>query len=69
MDKIWYSPNGQKIACTEKIKVMQQNIDELMLLARDSFEDGVLMGIDPEQLRECFADLMKSLNYPYTDKK
>ena len=65
MDNIWYSPNGEKIACTEKLKVMQQNINELIEYANDAFEDGVLMGIDPNQLRECFSNLMKNLKNPY----
>ena len=69
MHKIWYAPDGKKIACTEKIKVMQQNIEELMVLAKDAFEDGVLMGIDPEQLRDTLADLMRRLKNPYEDKK
>ena len=69
MDKIWYSSDGKIISCTEKIKVMQQNIDELHQLAQDAFEDGVLMGIDPNQLREYFTDLMKKLDNSYPNKK
>jgi hypothetical protein len=69
MDKIWYSSDGKIISCTEKIKVMQQNIDELRQLAQDAFEDGVLMGIDPNQLRECFVSLMKKLDNSYPNKK
>ncbi len=69
MDKIWYSSDGKIISCTEKIKVMQQNINELFQLAQDAFEDGVLMGIDPNQLRDSFIDLMSKLDSPYPDKK
>jgi hypothetical protein len=69
MDKVWYAPDGKKIACTEKLKVMQQNMDELMQFANESFEDGILMGIDPQQLRECFADLMLNLTNPYENKR
>ena len=69
MDKIWYAQDGKIISCTEKIKVMQQNIEELRQLAQDAFEDGVLMGIEPNQLREYFADLMKKLDNPYPEKK
>jgi hypothetical protein len=69
MDKTWYSSDGKIISCTEKIKVMQQNIDELRQLAQDAFEDGVLMGVDPNQLRECFASLMKKLDNSYPNKK
>ncbi len=69
MDKTWYSSDGKIISCTEKIKVMQQNIDELRQLAQDAFEDGVLMGVDPNQLRECFVSLMKKLDNSYPNKK
>ena len=62
---IWKSPSGEIVACTEKIKVMQQNIDELSQLAQDAFEDGLLMGIDPVQLRQYFVDLMLQLKNPY----
>ena len=61
----WYSSDGEKIACTEKIKVMQQNIDELRQIAQDAFEDGILMGIKEEQIRQCFVDLMLQLKNPY----
>jgi len=65
----WYGPDGEKIACTEKIKVMQQNIDELQQIAEDAFEDGVLMGINPDQIRQCLADLMMGLKTPFSKVK
>lgn len=61
MRQVWYSTDGEKIVCAEKLKVMQQDIDELRQIAQDAFEDGVLMGIDPQQLRQYFAQLMLSL--------
>jgi hypothetical protein len=63
--QIWFNSHGEKVACTEKLKVMQQNIEELCTCAQDAFEDGVLMDIDPTQLREYFIDLMKNLTNPY----
>jgi predicted peroxiredoxin len=62
---IWVSPDGTKVACTEKIKVMQQNIEELQQMAQDAFEDGVLMGIDPMQLKSYLLNLIKKLHNPY----
>lgn len=59
---IWYGPDGEMVACAEKMKVMQQNMDELCQIAQDAFEDGVLMGIDHQQLRQCFAQLMLNLH-------
>lgn len=69
MDNKWYSPEGEVIACLEKIKVMQQNITELQQLAQDAFEDGILMGIEPNQIRQSFSNLMLNLVNPYTTKK
>lgn len=62
---IWKSQNGERIACVEKIKVMQQNIAELQQIAQDLFEDGILMGIDPKQLRQYLIELIENLENPY----
>ena len=58
---VWQSPDGTVVSCTEKLKVLQQNVDELLQVAQDAFEDGVLMGVDAKQLKQCFADLMLNL--------
>lgn len=68
MDNIWYSPDGEKISCTEKLKVMQQNIDELKQVAQDAFEDAVLMGIDPVQIKQCLSEIMQNLINPYEER-
>lgn len=62
---VWKKPNGDIVSCAEKIKVMQQNIDELKQMAQDLFEDGILMDIDSQQLRNYLGDLMHSLSSPY----
>ena len=62
---IWYSPDGEVVACTEKIKVMQQNLEELQQMAQDTFEDGVLMDIAPAQLKEFMLNLIHNLHNPY----
>ncbi len=62
---IWKTPKGEIISCVEKIKVMQQNIDEIQSLVQDAFDDGVLMGIDPIQLRDFFIQLMSNIENKY----
>ncbi|MCG7658021.1 hypothetical protein [Wielerella bovis] len=61
----WYSDNGDPVSCTEKIKVMQQNMDELYQTAQDAFEDALLMGCSETQLREYFQKLIQNLENPY----
>lgn len=62
---LWTTPSGEKVTCVEKLKVMQQNLDELSGMAQDLFEDGILMGVDPEQLRTYLLLLINNLINPY----
>ena len=44
----WYGDDGSIVSCTEKIKVMNENMTELFQLAQDAFEDALLMGCGAE---------------------
>ena len=62
---VWKRPDGSVVACTEKIKVLQQNLDELRQMAQDAFEDALLMECDEAQVRAVFLELIQSLENPY----
>jgi hypothetical protein len=61
----WRTPEGEPVACVEKIKVLNENLAELRELAQDALEDGVLMGCDEVQLREVLAGIVAGLVNPY----
>lgn len=61
----WQDDEGNLVSCTEKIKVMQQNLDELQQLAQDAFEDAILMGCSEKQVRAFLTELMQTLENPY----
>lgn len=61
----WHSDNGDVVSCTEKIKVMTQNMSELYQTAQDAFEDALLMGCSESQLREYLVELINNLENPY----
>ncbi len=61
----WRGDDGEIIACTEKIKVMTQNMEELFQTAQDAFEDALLMGCSEQQIRDYLIDLVKSVENPY----
>ncbi|MDR1425055.1 MAG: hypothetical protein LBI92_10710 [Azoarcus sp.] len=61
----WRRPDGSVISCTEKLKVMQENLDELSCLAQDALEDAVLMGYDEAQVKEAFIDAIAALASGY----
>ncbi|MGE5470226.1 MAG: hypothetical protein ACM3X0_05455 [Bacteroidota bacterium] len=62
---IWKRPDGSIVSCTEKIKVLRENLDELRQVAQDAFEDALLMECDEAQIREVFQELIASLENPY----
>jgi hypothetical protein len=62
---IWRSPKGEIIACVEKNKVMQENLEEIRQTCQDALEDAVLMGCDEVQVRAVLTELIASLHNPY----
>ena len=54
------------ISCIEKIKVLNENIDELSQMAQDALEDGLLMGCSEAQLRQAFHEAIDRLINPYS---
>ena len=39
----WIRDDKSIVACTEKIRVMKENFDEIQQITQDAFEDGLLM--------------------------
>lgn len=61
----WYGDNGEIVSCTEKVKVMRENMQELYQLAQDAFEDALLMGCGEAQVREFLVELVRAVDNPY----
>jgi hypothetical protein len=61
----WTAPDGSTVSCVEKIRVLNENLNELAGLAQDALEDAVLMGVDEQQIRTVLAALVSSLHNPY----
>lgn len=55
---VWVDDEGAPITCHEKIKVMNENIEEWEQMVKDLLEDGVLMGCSEAQLRQTLHQLM-----------
>ena len=62
---VWKDPQGGIVACVEKIKVMNENLEELQQMAQDALEDAILMGCDEQQVKDFLVWLMQSLHNPY----
>ena len=59
LTKKWKDKNAKPVSCTEKIKILNENIIEINQLAEDAIEDAILMGVDPDQV---ISVLLKTLN-------
>lgn len=57
----WRKPDGSPVSCTEKIKVLNQNFEELRQLALDALEDALLMGCSERQVREVLHAMIDEL--------
>lgn len=62
---IWLRDDGSIVSCTEKIKVMRENFEEIQQITQDAFEDGLLLEVSEKQMREALHQLVDSLVNPY----
>ena len=63
----WRAADGTLLSCTEKIRVLNENIREIRELAQAALEDGVLMGADPDQVRSVLTRSVQDLPEPFSD--
>lgn len=61
----WQATDGSPLSCVEKIKVLNDNFDELREMMQDALEDALLMGCDEEQFRNVMRDVVAELHNPY----
>lgn len=61
----WVRDDQTVVSCTEKVKVMTENFDEIRQIAQDALEDGLLMEVSEQQMRDALHQLVDSLVNPY----
>jgi hypothetical protein len=61
----WVRDDNSVVSCTEKVKVMTENFDELKQIAQDALEDGLLMEVSETQMRKALHQLVDDLINPY----
>ena len=66
---VWRQPDDNPVSCVEKIKVLNQNLDEIRQLAQDALEDAILMGCDETQIRAVLQSVIEDLQNPYRKAK
>ncbi len=61
----WRTPAGEPLSCLEKIKVLNENLEEIRALAQEALEDAVLMGADERQFRLVLQSIAEFIENPY----
>lgn len=56
-------------ACVEKIKVLNENIEELRALTQDAVDDAVLMGGTQAQIKQVLLDMLDGIVSQYPEQK
>lgn len=64
----WIRDDKTVVSCTEKIKVMKENFDELKQLSQDAIEDGLLMEVSENQMKAALHQMIDDLVNPYYKK-
>ena len=53
---VWHKPDGEPVSCRDKIKVLNENLEEIRQMCQDALEDGILMECDVRSCaRSCTA--------------
>jgi hypothetical protein len=63
----WRQPDGSPVSCVEKIRVLNDNYEELRQIAQDALEDALLMGCSEDQIRAALHELIDALPTPYRE--
>ena len=63
--EVWHAPDGTALSCRDKIKVLNENLEELQQMAQDALEDAIIMGADETQIREVLRRIVEGLENPY----
>jgi len=56
------------VSCLEKLKVLNENYEELRQMAQDALDDAVLMGCSEAQVREALHQLVEELVHAYPEQ-
>lgn len=61
----WLRDDTSVVSCTEKVKVMNENLDELKQMTQDLLEDGLLMEVSEAQMKAVLHQMIDELYNPY----
>ena len=55
----WLDKHGKPLECFEKIKILEQNLEEIKTLMAEAVEDARIMGAAEGQVETALASILK----------
>lgn len=65
----WADEHGQPLTCTEKLRTLREDEAELRALLQETYDDAVLMGVDPIVMRARLSALIEQLESSFHKKE
>ena len=65
----WLKADGSTVAGTEKVKVLEENWEEVKALLQDVLDDAVLMGCTEQQVKAEYKRLIDALQCDFKEQK
>tara|TARA_B100001027_G_C16008171_1_gene215708 strand:- start:219 stop:425 length:207 start_codon:yes stop_codon:yes gene_type:complete len=62
---VWKTKDDEVVSCEEKVKVLNENYEEIKTVIQNSFDDAILMGCDEDDFKLKIIDLIKELEFSY----
>lgn len=67
--RAWLNPQGMPLSCTEKVKVLEENWQEVYEVMQNALDDAILMGCSTSFAKEQFARMARELSSQYREEK
>ena len=65
---LWKTKDDEIVSCEEKVKVLNENYDEIKTIIQNSLDDAILMGCDEDDFKKKISDLIKNIDFSYKQK-
>ena len=69
LPKFWLSKNKDRISCKEKVKILNSNFHDFKNLLEETYDEALLMGVDPKQIKTVLNGLLKNIDSSLDSEK
>ncbi|MBD74331.1 MAG: hypothetical protein CMM96_02405 [Rickettsiales bacterium] len=61
----WRDKKDKLISCDEKLKVLNENFDEIKNVAQNAYDDAILMGCSENDFKSKLILLIREMKFSY----